>query len=58
MTMIDKAFLEALLADIGGSAAAILLGQPERQTPDIAIWGPESDFDPERVRQVAAASRS
>ncbi|MBF0306013.1 MAG: hypothetical protein HQL41_10255 [Alphaproteobacteria bacterium] len=57
MTKIERGLLGDLLADIGGrlsaptticvvgSTASILLGQPERQTPDIDIWGPESDFD-------------
>jgi transcriptional regulator with XRE-family HTH domain len=65
-TVIEKATLEGLLAALGetlaepttlcivGSAAAILLGQPERQTPDIDIWGPESDFDIGALRRACA----
>src|ERR1700689_4953926 len=61
---IEKDLLENLLAEIGrrlsspatlcivGSAAAILSGQPERQTPDIDIWGPESDFDAGDLKQA------
>lgn len=61
---IEKGTLENILAAIGdglpepmticvvGSAAAILLGQPERQTPDIDIWGPESDFDVGALRRA------
>jgi transcriptional regulator with XRE-family HTH domain len=61
---IEKGTLEGLLAKIGeylaeptticvvGSAAAILHGQPERQTPDIDIWGPESDFDIGALRRA------
>jgi hypothetical protein len=61
---IDKDTLEGILAAIGrhlpepttlcvvGSAAAMLHGQPERQTPDIDVWGPESDFDIGALRQA------
>jgi hypothetical protein len=61
---IEKDVLETVLAEIGrrlttptticvvGSAAAILLGQAERQTPDIDIWGPESDFDAGELKQA------
>jgi transcriptional regulator with XRE-family HTH domain len=61
---IEKGTLEYLLAKLGdhlveptticvvGSAAAILHGQPERQTPDIDIWGPESDFDVGALRRA------
>jgi transcriptional regulator with XRE-family HTH domain len=57
VTTINKDTLEAILTVVGkhlpqpttlcvvGSAAAMLHGQPERQTPDIDVWGPESDFD-------------
>lgn len=57
MAKIEKGTAENLLSAIGnylveptticivGSTAAILLGQLERQTPDINVWGPESDFD-------------
>jgi hypothetical protein len=57
MPILEKGTLEELLAALGehlseptticivGSTAAILLGQPERQTPDIDVWEPESDFD-------------
>ncbi|MBF0333786.1 MAG: hypothetical protein HQL40_09085 [Alphaproteobacteria bacterium] len=57
MTKIASGLLGDLLADIGGrlsaptticvvgGTASILLGQPERQTRAIDIWGPESDFD-------------
>ncbi len=55
--MIDKDTIEALLIAIGdklgnpttlcviGSTPSILSGQPERQTPDIDVWFPQSDFD-------------
>lgn len=61
---IEKGTLEELLGVLGkdlaeptticvvGSAAAILHGQPERQTPDIDIWGPESDFDIGALRRA------
>jgi len=61
---IEKGTLEDVLAAIGahlpermticvvGSAAAILLGQPQRQTPDIDIWEPESDFDVGALRRA------
>jgi hypothetical protein len=64
MAAIDKDSLERLLAAIAaqlpeptticvvGSAAAILMGQPERQTADIDIWDPESDFDTGALRQA------
>jgi len=62
--IIEKGTLEELLGKIGdhlaeptticvvGSAAAILHGQPERQTPDIDVWGPESDFDVTALRRA------
>lgn len=65
-TEIEKDSLEDLLTVLGetlpgpatlcivGSAAAILLGQPERQTPDIDVWGPESDFDIGALRRACA----
>jgi hypothetical protein len=55
--VIDKDTVEKLLIAIGnsllnpttlcviGSTPSILFGQPERQTPDIDIWFPRSDFD-------------
>lgn len=61
---IEKGTLEDVLEKIGeylteptticvvGSAAAILHGQPERQTPDIDIWGPESDYDIGALRRA------
>ncbi len=64
MAIIEKNSLEDLLTKIGaaittpaticvvGSAAAILLGQPDRQTPDIDIWGPESDFDTGELKRA------
>lgn len=67
MRRIEKGMLEELLAEVGaklavpaticvvGSAAAILLGQPERQTPDIDIWAPESDFDTMALRCACEA---
>jgi len=63
-TVIEKASIEELFTALGetlpgpttlcivGSAAAILLGQPERQTLGIDIWGPESDFDIGALRRA------
>jgi transcriptional regulator with XRE-family HTH domain len=63
---IEKAVLEDILTVIGdhlpeattlcvvGSAAAILYGQPERQTADVDVWGPESDFDTGALRRACA----
>lgn len=68
MAQIEKGFLEELLADIGdhlttptvicvvGSSASILLGQPERQTPDIDVWGPQSDFDVMGLKRACEAA--
>lgn len=55
--MIDRDTIESLLVAVGdkllnattlcviGSTSSILSGQPERQTPDIDVWFPQSDFD-------------
>jgi uncharacterized nucleotidyltransferase DUF6036 len=54
---LDRAKLEGVLKDLGsrlyqpttlcifGSAPAILLGQPARQTQDVDVWHPQSSYD-------------
>ncbi|WP_442583088.1 DUF6036 family nucleotidyltransferase [Mesorhizobium sp. ASY16-5R] len=66
--MIDRAKIEQLLIAIGdrlrrpstivivGSTASMLSGQDDRQTPDIDIWYPMSDFDPGDMRQAVEAA--
>lgn len=39
-----------------GAAALILLGQPERQTGDVAVWHPGSNVVDSDLRRLAAAS--
>lgn len=66
--MIDRTKVEQLLTAIGrhlrrqstivivGSTASMLSGQDDRQTPDIDIWYPMSDFDPDDMRRAAEAA--
>jgi uncharacterized nucleotidyltransferase DUF6036 len=54
---LDRGKLERVLKDLGnrlyqpttlcifGSAPAILLGQPARQTQDVDVWHPQSSYD-------------
>ena len=39
-----------------GSAPAIHCGQPGRQTQDIDVWGPQSDFDPGDLAQACRSA--
>ena len=62
--MIDRDRLHDILSAIGkelrkparltliGSAASIISGQGGRQTPDIDVWRPASDFDAEDFRNA------
>ncbi|MEQ1950400.1 hypothetical protein [Mesorhizobium sp. CN2-181] len=66
--MINRTKIEQLLAAIGqrlrlpsttvivGSTASMLSGQDDRQTPDINIWYPMSNFDPGDMRQAVEAA--
>lgn len=68
MRQIEKSVLEELFSDFGaklsapttfcivGSTASILLGQPDRQTPDIDIWEPQSDFDLTELKKACEAA--
>lgn len=64
---IDKGTIDHFLSELGkhltlptqlcviGSGAAILSGQPDRQTPDLDIWHQQSDFDSGDLRQACEA---
>jgi hypothetical protein len=66
-SMMDRDRLVRILDQVGrtfaapawfcviGSAPGILRGQPGRQTQDIDLWGPESDFDEAALRRVCRA---
>ena len=66
--MIDRGRIEEILTAIGGhlrrrsrivvvgSTASMLSGQDDRQTPDIDVWFPMSDFDAGDMRQAVEAA--
>lgn len=66
--MIDRTKIEQILSVIGGrlqrpsimvvvgSTASMLSGQEDRQTPDIDVWFPMSDFDAVDMKQAVEAA--
>lgn len=66
--MINKESVEEILVSLGealrkpakltivGSSAAMISGQEDRQTPDIDVWNPTSDFDVIDLRSACKAS--